>query len=211
MIRFIGTARRGVVGAATTFSLLSLLALPLVPSPARAADPATPDPQEGMMEAMAKYATPGPEHAVLQPMAGKWKAVTKMWMGPGDPQVSEGTTERSWIMGGRYLVSKHTGSFAGMPFEGMEILGYDRMHAQYVSTWIDNMGTGMWMSSSGSWDPAAKELTIVMAFDDPSTGKPTPYRQITKFVDDDTQVFRMVGSMNGQDYTQMEITYTRMK
>lgn len=167
-------------------------------------------PQDAMMEAMMKFATPGPEHAVLNPLVGKWKGVTKMWMAPGDPTVSEGTVDRSWVMGGRYLVAKHTGEFGGMPFEGMEVLGYDKMHGMYVSTWIDNMGTGIGMSEGGVWDAAAKTLTVKMSFDDPVTGQKTAFRNVTKIVDDNTHVFSMIGVKDGKDFTQMETTYTRI-
>ena len=46
-----------------------------------------------MAEAM-KMAAPGPEHKILETSVGKWKTVSKAWMGPGDPQVSGSTLER---------------------------------------------------------------------------------------------------------------------
>ena len=218
MIRFIPSTGRARHAAAAA----SFLAIVLLGGSALAADPAggkgtAPEKpaagaaQDPMMEAMMKFATPGPEHAVLQPLVGRWKSVTKMWTGPGDPQVSEGTSERSWVMGGRYMVGKYAGEFGGMPFEGMEILGYDKMHGQYVATWIDNMGTGIAASSSGTWDPAARTLTILITFDDPVSGKPTTLRNLTRIVDDNSYVFSIIGKMDGKDYTQMETTYTRVQ
>jgi Protein of unknown function (DUF1579) len=166
--------------------------------------------QDAMMAEMMKYANPGPMHDFLKPLAGNWKTSTKMWMGP-EPTVSEGTCETSWIMGGRYLLSKHTGTFGNMPFEGMEILGYDMRKSEYTSAWIDNMGTSITLSSHGSADTSAKTLTIEAAFDDPASGKAVPYRMVTKIVDDNTHTFAMIGQRDGKDVTEMEITYTRVK
>jgi len=73
------------------------------------------------------------------------------------------------------------------------------------------MGTMMSISSGGTADPAGKVFTITSTFDDPVSGKPVPYKMVTKVVDNNSHVFSMIGSNNGKDYTQMEITYTRVK
>ncbi len=44
----------------------------------------------------------------------------------------------------------------GMPFEGMGIDGYDNLAKQYVSTWVDNMGTGIMNIDRQSAMPAAR-------------------------------------------------------
>ena len=167
--------------------------------------------QEAAMAEMMKYAKPGPMHALLDPLVGTWKTVNKSWMGPGDPIVSEGTCERSWLMGGRFLQSKYTGMFQNMPFEGMEILGYDMKKKEYQSVWIDNMGTMLSVSTGGQADPTGKTIAINSSFDDPVTGKAVPYRMVTTIIDNNSHVFAMIGSNNGKDFTQMEITYTRVK
>ena len=53
------------------------------------AAPAGPSHEE-MMAEMAKIANPGPPHELLKQFAGSWKTVTKAWMAPGDPMVSQG-------------------------------------------------------------------------------------------------------------------------
>jgi hypothetical protein len=166
---------------------------------------------DAMMAEMMKYANPGPQHQALNPLAGNWKTVTKMWMGPGEPEVSNGTCERSWALGGRFLVSNYKGTFSGKPFEGMELLGYDLRKQQYVSTWIDNMGTGFSVSENGTMDPATKSLTLGMSFDDPMTNQKMAYKIVTKITDDNSHTFSMIGSREGKDFTEMEIAYTRVK
>jgi len=166
---------------------------------------------EAMMDEMMKFATPGENHKALEPLVGTWKATVKMWTGPGDPQISEGTCERSWIMGGRYLMAKHTGTMAGMPFEGLEIMGYDVRFGQYVSAWVDNMGTSIAMTTSGMMDPATKTLTMTMPMYDPMTKVMMPYKDVTKIVDDNSHTFTMSSNRGGKETTEMEITYTRVK
>jgi hypothetical protein len=167
--------------------------------------------QDAMMAEMAKYAAPGPMHTdFMKPLVGVWKTVVTTYVG-ATPQISEGTCKRSMILGDRFLESQHTGSFAGAPFEGLELLGFDTRKSQFSSVWIDNMGTTMAVSSGGSYDPATKTLTITSSFDDPMTGKPTPVKMVTRIVDPNKHVFTMVGNHDGKDFTEMEITYTRVQ
>ncbi|MGE5177685.1 MAG: DUF1579 domain-containing protein [Bacteroidota bacterium] len=176
-------------------------------APAAAAKPT----QEEMMAAMMKLAAPGPEHSALNPLAGSWKTVIKTWADPSaEPVASDGTCDRSWIMGGRYLVSNYKGNFQGMPFEGMEVLGYDNIKKQYVSSWVDNMGTGILSSQGGAMDPATHSFTLSGTFPDPS-GKEQSVRQVTNIVDGNTYVMTMFANAGGKEAKMMEITYTRAK
>jgi len=180
-------------------------------APASKAEAKTDPQHDAMMAEMMKFATPGEQHKALELLAGNWKSSSKMWMGPGEPQVSEGTCERSWIMGGRFLMAKHTGNMGGMPFEGMEILGYDIRTGQYVSTWIDNFGTSVAVSTSGRMDAATKTMTSEMPMFDPMSHAMIPFKNVTKIVDADTNVFTMISNRGGKEATEMEITYTRVK
>jgi hypothetical protein len=166
---------------------------------------------DAMMAEMMKYASPGEMHAFLKPLAGSWKTKTTMNMGD-QKQTSEGTCERAWIMGGRFLQSQYAGMMGpNMPFEGLEILGYDTRKNELQSTWIDNMGTSISNSSKGSIDKATKTMTVFTDFVDPMSGKPTTYKMVTKIVDENTHTFAMIGNKDGKDYTEMEIAYTRVK
>ncbi len=166
---------------------------------------------DAMMAAMQKYANPGPMHDALKPLAGNWKTSTKTWLGPGEPTVSEGSCERTWVLGGRFLESKYRGVFAGNPFEGIELLGYDTRKKQFTSAWIDNMGTSVALSTGPAEDPASKTITLNSSFDDPISGQPMPYKMVTKIIDDNSHTFSMISSKDGQEWTEMEITYTRAK
>lgn len=173
--------------------------------------PAKAPSQEEMMAAMMKLATPGPEHAALNPLVGSWKTVIKQWTVPNaDPATSEGTCERNWIMGGRYLVANYKGTMGGMPFEGMEVLGYDNQKKQYVSSWVDNMGTGIMMSQGGAMDPSTHSFTLTGSFTDMG-GKEASMRDVTNIVDGNTYTMTMFANDGGQEAKMMEITFSRVK
>jgi len=180
-------------------------------APASAAAPATAAAPQGdaamkaQMEQMEMLAKPGPEHAWLKTMEGKFKAVTKSWMGPGEPVVTEGTSDNQMVLGGRYLQSHYVGTMMGQPFEGWGLTGYDNGKKQYTSIWADNASTAI-MTSSGTI--AGKDLTTMTTMDGPD-GKPTQVRMVTSVVDDKTHTFTMYVPQAGKEQKMMEITYTR--
>jgi len=200
-------------------SLSAAIALTLVTSPlAFAADKpkakesaSKPDAQhEEMMAAMMKVAMPGPMHELLKPMAGKWKTTNRSWMGPGEPVVTEGTCENSWIMGNRYMRSAYKGEFDGKPFEGMGLMGYDNQQKEFVSVWCDNLGTGL-MMSDGTADPSGKVFTMMSKMPDPVTGQLLDIKMVTKVIDENQHTMSMLSMKDGKEHLDMEISYTRMK
>ena len=103
--------------------------------------------------------------------AGEWKAVTTFWMDPSaPPQKMEGTTKNEMIMGGRYLKSTHSGIMMGMPFEGMSLEGYDNAKKEFTIFWIDNLGTGISIST-GKYDKETGTITYIGNVYDPMQGK----------------------------------------
>ncbi len=163
-----------------------------------------------MMKAWEAYMTPGKPHDMLKSQDGKWDAKITSWMSPGAPPTeSKGTATNRMIMGGRYQEAKFTGSFSGMPFEGQSITGYDNSKKVFVSTWVDNMGTGI-MNLEGPWDEASKSVTFTGSMLDPTTGKECKVREIMTFVDDKTQKMEMYNTpTGGAEYKAMEIVYTK--
>ncbi len=163
-----------------------------------------------MMEAMMKAGTPGDAHKALNAFAGTWTTTSKMWMMPGaDPMTMDGTSETKWVLGGRYLEQHFSGNFMGMPFEGMGYTGYDNVKKQYWSTWMDNMSTGM-MMSTGAVNANTWTFNGTMA--DPMTGKDTPQEMKLVINDADHHMMEMWGpGPDGKNFKMMEIAYTRKK
>jgi hypothetical protein len=96
------------------------------------------------MKAWQDYMTPGDMHKMIASSDGTWNEDITMWMAHGQPPtMSTAIAENKMITGARYQQSKHRGSFNGMPFEGLSLLGYDNANKIFANTWIDKMGTGL--------------------------------------------------------------------
>lgn len=166
---------------------------------------------DAMMEAAMKFAEPGKFHAHLKPLAGRWTQSVKMWMAPdAPPQVSKGTSEYKWILGGRFLLQKVKGDVEGQPFEGLGMIGYDNFKKKYTSMWADNMTTGI-MTALGTCDDSGKVLTLSGKHDDVFTGTPDQkFKIITRIINKDKHVDEMyMTGPDGKEFKTMEIIYTR--
>jgi len=163
-----------------------------------------------MMKAWQESMTPGPMHEMLANRVGEWKAEVTMWMDPSQPpETSEATTVTESMLGGRYFKSTHTGMMMGEPFEGFEISGYDNVKKEFFNVWMDNMGTGI-MVSTGTYDEATNTLTFTGEMTDPM-GNVMNTREVIVPSDKDHSTFEMYVDMGGNEIKTMEIKYTRVK
>jgi hypothetical protein len=199
--------------------------LAIAQQPPKDAKPATKDAQpakpgehqlppgmsEADMQACMAAATPGPMHEHLAKGVGTWIGkVTSYCMSP-EPTRSECTTVITGIMDGRFFKSETSGEMPGMgPFNGFAIVGYDNVAKKFQQTWIDNMGTGM-MISTGELSPDGKTLTWTGTYTCPIKKGPVTYRMIENYTGKDTMTFTMYGPnpMDGKETKMMEISYTR--
>ena len=178
---------------------------------AAAQEPAQPaGPSQAEMEAMMKAMAPGAEHKLLARMAGNWEFTSKMWMAPGaPPSESSGTVHSEMILGGRYVQSVWKGNFMGMDFEGHGTEGYDNLAKKYVSSWVDNMGTGILYTSGTCEQGVCKQAGSMI---DPMTGKDTPWKSVVTWQDDNTFKLEMFGNdPSGKEMKMMEFTVKRKK
>jgi len=168
--------------------------------------------EKAMMEAWAKFATPGESHKSLETLVGTWDTKVKMWIQPGaPPQESQGTSENRMTLGGRFLEQRYEGTFMGGAFSGIGYTGYDNFKKKYVGTWMDTAGTSM-MNSTGTADGSGKMMTFTGTMDDIQSGKTQPYTQKLAIVDNDHHTFEMWGpDPAGKQYKVMEIHYTKKK
>lgn len=178
--------------------------------------PSKPPDRKNMDEMMAKWKelnAKGPEHKKFEKMVGTWDAEMRMWTFPGgEPTVSKGMARIRLILDGRYIEQKFQCSMMREPFEGLGIEGYDNIKKKYVSTWMDNSSTGIFMST-GTTDASGKVTTYYGKTDDPMTGqKDKVVKSIAREVHADKAVFEMYDKTpDGQEFKTMEITYTRRK
>ena len=187
-----------------------LFALPALAGDAKAADAeeeAGPD-MAAMMEAMQKAKTPGEHHHFLATMEGEWTCTSAVWMDPSQPPMkSQGASKKAMILGGRYLQEETSGDFMGDVFHGRAVTAYDNTTGEFVSTWIDDMATGI-MVSRGQRD--GNTLTMHGDYVDPMTKQPAKVRMVTRVVDKDHHVFEYYMTMPGvPELKSMEIEYVR--
>lgn len=158
-----------------------------------------------------EYMTPADMQKMLAKWDGEWEEAITMWMAPGaPPQEMKATCENKMILDGRYQESHHEGSFMGMPFQGISVTGFDNARKIFVSSWIDNFGTGM-MFMEGSWNKDTKSIDLKGTMTDPTSGKPLQIRQVLKAIDDNNQLMQQFTTMDGKEFKSMEIKLTRKK
>src|SRR5436190_11008847 len=167
------------------------------------------------MEEMTKrweaYATPGVNHKTLEPLVGQWTVEARFWMGgQGNPPTeSKGTAKVQWILGSRYLQEEFSGELMQRPFQGMGITAYDNFKKKYLSTWIDSVGTSIFMCE-GTSDETGKVLTFLGRMDEPATGqKDKPTKYIIRVVSPDKHIFEMHDLTLGDKSKVFEMTSTR--
>jgi len=174
------------------------------PAPMAEMDSAT------VANAWMEYMTPGEAHKMMANEEGNWNCDMTFWMGPdAPPQKETSSCEIKMILDGRYQQSTYTGNMMGMPFEGISTVAYDNATNEYVSTWIDNMGTGM-MVMRGTYNGNTRTTTLNGTMVDPVTKTVKEVRELYDIVDENTRKMQMFETpKGGKKYKSMEIIMTR--
>jgi hypothetical protein len=190
-------------------------AAPKADSPATTTADATPKPPKKvdsatLMKNWQMYSTPSDAHKMMAAWNGTWNAEVTSWMKPGaPPTTSKGKMVNKTVFNGLYQQSSFSGDMMGMPFQGVSTTGYDNHKKVFVSSWIDNMGSGI-MHMEGPWDEGSKSMTLTGKMVNPGTGEECSFRQVMKIVDDKNQVMEMYGpDEEGKEFKVMEIKYTK--
>ncbi len=202
-----------IVATAIGLALMIGLAFPQE----KKGEPAEAGPEmDEMMKMWKELGTPGEAHHLLNDLVGSWETTSKVWMGgqgqDAPPMETKGTAEMKWIMGGRFLLQEAKGQMMGEPFTGMGITGYDNYKKQYVTFWIDDMGTAMY-TGDGKADQSGRMLTVYGKMDEPMTGEhDKTVKYVTRIISKDKHIFEIHDLAIGEPNTKIvEITYTRNK
>jgi hypothetical protein len=174
-------------------------------------------PDAAEMAKMMELAKPGENHKVLAELAGNWSYTVKMFMAPGTPpSESKGNATRKLTMDGRYVTGEYAGKFKmpgadgkmkDMEFKGMSVDGYDNVKQKFVSSWIDNMGTGI-MLSEGTYDPSTKTFTFTGDYE-ALPGSKSKVREVIKIADKTHQSMEYFEDRGQGEAKTMEINYSR--
>jgi hypothetical protein len=185
-------------------AILVLLLFSVSPSIAQPAD------QQEAMKKWMEYMTPGTAHLEFGKMVGNWKAIVTVFDAQAVEQnKSEGSAVYEMVLGGKYLKSTFKGSMMGMPYEGIGLDAYDNASKEYISIWIDNMGTGV-MYMKGKWDDDSKSFIYTGDVVNPMTGKEEKSKNVLKKTDDNHMIMTSYSFIGEKEVKQMEIEYSRM-
>lgn len=164
------------------------------------------------MKACMMAAVPGEMHQFLAKGVGVWRGKMTMWDYPGAvPSKSDSIATVTSIMEGHYTLMEATSDMPGMgPFKGLCIFGFDNVSQKFVSTWIDNFGTGM-MNGTGELSADRKVLTWDFTFNCPITRKPAIMRETETVTGPDSRIMEMFGPdpKTGKEFKMVTIEYTR--
>jgi hypothetical protein len=164
-----------------------------------------------MVKAWQDYATPGPMHKWMEAQEGKWDGEMISWMTDGGPPspASKVKAEFKMILNGLYQKSEYKGEMGGMKFEGTGLTAYDNARKKFMTTWVDNMGSGM-LQMEGDYDEASKSITFNGPSTDPVSGRQSNFREVMKMVDEKNIVMEMYGShAGGKEFKMLEIRLTK--
>jgi hypothetical protein len=173
--------------------------------PAPAIDPAAMD------KAMKDFATPGKMHEWLASFNGTWNAEVIGFMDPTKPDTSKATQTYSMTLNGLYQDATLSGNMMGMPFEGRSMTGFDNSKKIFVSTWVDNLGSGI-IYMTGTYDETTKTLNLKGSQTNPVTGKDSGIREVMRITDANNYILEMYGEgYDGKEAKFMEAKFSRKK
>ena len=164
-----------------------------------------------MSEDFAAMAAPAEEHALLNPFVGTFRAVVKLWMGPGEPQVTTGVMTSAWDLGGRFVNQSYKGDPGEGPFpefEGRGFWGYNKVDGVWEGVWIDTASTVLQVER-GSVDEDGRVWTMVGEMTNPATGQSIRKRSVITLIDDDHHSMEMYFESEAGEMKGMEIQYER--
>jgi hypothetical protein len=162
------------------------------------------------MQEWIEMTSPGEQHELLEPLVGDWDCTSRWWDTPDQAEAVEstGSATFSWVMEGHYLQQEYTGTFMGVPFEGLGFVAYDKVAGHYQSVWMDSFSTGM-MVDTGQVDETGKVLTFEGSYHDPMSGSVVEMRTVHTIESPDRHVVVMYRTAPGEEFKMGELVYQR--
>lgn len=153
---------------------------------------------------------PAKEHQVLKGMVGKWDCEVEMSAMPGAPMTKSKATEEVHAVGEFWIYGVFKGELMGGPFEGHNVTGYDPIRKKFTNHWFDSWSPSA-MVGEGDWNEERKEFTFIAKGTDPM-GQEMTMKEVVRILDENTHTFSLSMPMGeGQEWTIMNIRYTRAK
>lgn len=165
-----------------------------------------------MTEEMTRAMNPGPAHAALASLAGRYTYVTTLsgTASGGAPRAS-GEAALSVIVGGRFLEMQETGRISGREYSGRRLVGFNNGLGRYEAVWTSSLSTSM-MTLVGQSADNGTTIEFEGAFDDgpQSGGRQTIYSTM-KILSPESFSIEIRSNRNASDGgSVLTTTYTRV-
>jgi Protein of unknown function (DUF1579) len=139
---------------------------------------------------LARASRPGPMHARLRALAGRWTvSLGSVAFDQSEREEARGTAALEWVHDGRFLSwtadIEGTGTTSGF-------LGYDLRHAQYQLLMISSLSTGMGVAT-GYGDLEGEGIRFTQEIVDPPSGRRMRMTSTLRLVDADHFVLDAYG------------------
>ena len=123
-------------------------------------------------------------------------------------------TDLPWgmVFRGAGELPRHPSQLYQMALEGFALFGFDNVSQKFVSTWIDNCGTGMAVGE-GQLSADGKTLTWRYTYNCPLQKKPVVMRQVETATGADTRLVELFTAepKTGKEFKMMRIEVERKK
>jgi hypothetical protein len=163
---------------------------------------------DAMMAKAREITSTGTFHEWLERFEGTWESETRVMMPGAKPD--KGTSTFSWLIDGRWMQMKGSGSMMGMPSESFMLLGYDTFKMSYVLTMVSSMDNAM-LRAEGDIDPKTGALILYGTLDEYLTGEHDKMvKYVWRFKGDDAMTFEVHDLPIGESNTKVvEVTFKR--
>lgn len=152
---------------------------------------------------------PGPEHSQLMKWVGTWDVAFTQWTSATEPEKqARGNSHITSLYNGRYIHEEYVSDFAGKQFMGSGNTGYDRAAKHFVTTWCDNMGTGI-AHLTGTATREGQEITYHGTMVCAQTRSEVHLRHVVVWDSNDRFTVAMFNRSEGQERKVMELVYSR--
>ena len=177
------------------------------PAQAQSREAAAAAAQSGAAAAMAL----GPQQAALGDLLGTWGVDIVLSDGSKPAQHSKGKAEYSWVVTGRWMGCRLTGTILGLPYEEFTILGYDSYAKNIVEVAVESLDNSMLLSRGPTSGPNQAVTALYGELDEYTAGVlHTPYKVLLKNIDRNHHVTTLLGFDNsGKEVKKIELAFTR--
>ena len=189
----------------SSLTILAMLVVPASPAVAEQVDMAE------MMARARQYTEPGPQHEELRKFLGRWTTEMRVTMTGAEMPPEKGTTEFSWLIEGRWLQGRGTGTMFGRPADSVVVLGYDNFKKSFRMMTVGSVDTAM-LVSEGDLTPSGDALITYGTLDEYLTGEHDKMvRYVWRFLSADEMVLEIHDLPIGETGTKvLETRYRRV-